>query len=328
MSPLGSIAAVFSRGWNRYWFSLEPVIGMALFRIAFGLSVAVFHLPRFPYIRELYTAEGFMVSLPWVSWLPAISPPGVPLAYALNIGLLTAAAALTVGYRTRLAALATAVLHTYLMLVEYLVADSLAQIISIFALLLACSPAGLFYSLDAYRVFGSFAPEPMPRTHRALRLVMVWQLAAIYLSNAMMKIALGFRQWISGDMALRVFQGTEWGQPWVWPLAQHVQGPLRIAGAAAFIGFLGLGVGLLFSRTRPYAAAFGLLWHFATFALTIISPGWLALVSVYLLLVEPTAWERYWALLARGRLPARSLAAAGIFVILFILTATYGRSHL
>lgn len=325
MKQVRSYIKQFGALWQRYWFSPEPVIGLALFRVAFGASVLIYHLPRFPYIADLYTPIGFMAPQNWISWLPSIRPLSPLAAYAANILLLAAILALMFGYRTRLAAFLTFAIHSYLILVEYLVADGLSQIIAIFSLLLAFSPAGEYFSLDAWKKLGTPAPDPLPRRPGTLSQIMIWQLALIYIATAMAKIVHGFRDWVSGDIIIWLFQNTQWSQPWVWPLAIRFEGSLRLATEVFFFAFLLLGIGLLWRRTRPWAAAFGLLWHLIIFATTIISPGWLALVSVYLLLIEPATWERSWMQLRERRMPASRLALGSGLVMLFIIAATYGR---
>lgn len=313
--------------WNDHWFATEPAIGLALFRVAFGASVALFHVPRVPFITDLYTPAGFMAPMGPASWLPLIQPLPFPAAYALHIFLFAAITALILGYWTRTAAATVFAVHTYLMLLERFSADGAAQIIAIFSLLLACSPAGGYLSLDALRAHGSAAPTPIPRLPDTLRRVMVWQVAIIYISNAMLKVASGFTPWITGNAMVWLLSDTVWSQPWARQAAIRFPGPLRGLTAVAFVSFLFLGVGLLWRKTRPYAMVFGLSWHLVAFALTILSPAWLVIVSAYVLLVEPATWERYWIRFRRGRLQATELAMATGIVLAFALAAMYGRTR-
>lgn len=320
--PYERIAAT----WNRYWFAKESPAGLALFRIAFGIAVLIAHLPRLPYVHELYTPLGFMWPRQPAYWFPKLIVPLTPLEAYIAIAVLAAAAVtLIIGYRTRLAAFLIFLLNTYLMLLEGFAADSLAQVISVYAFLLMFSPAGSFFSVQAKLTHGRSMPRPAPEEPRTLRHLMIWQLAAIYISNASMKIAYGLTQWRSGLTLLWLMKDTEWSQPWVWPLISHFETPFRIFGAIGFFLYLFLGVGLLFKKTRPYAATFGLAWHALAIGLTTISAAWLGWVSIYILLIEPGYVERLMFSLSDGTLPPKKIAFLIALIAFFVTIASYGR---
>ena len=244
--------------WDQYWFSQEPVIGIAFYRIFFGIGVLIYHFPRLFFVSDLYTSAGFMWPQQPILWKPIalIAPLSVGIAYGCNIALILAAISFVLGYRTRLSAGIIFIIHTYLVLLENFSTNSIAAFISIFALLFIFSPAGEFLSLDAKKKYGTPIPAAVPVASGTVRKVMVWQIALIYIGNALMKLAYGLKVWITGDIIIWALQDTQWSQHWAHAIVSSIQIPLRVLIILGFVQFIFLGVGLLFSKTRPYAIVF------------------------------------------------------------------------
>jgi uncharacterized membrane protein YphA (DoxX/SURF4 family) len=324
MMNFQSTYASLKRVWHAYWFSRESVIGLALFRIVFGILVLVFYVRsffNFPF-PEFFTEVGFLWSRQPSVWLPSVPALSTGAAYALAILLVAVTLMLIVGYRTRYAAAVGFVVHTYLVLAENVYNDNLTSAVSIYFFLLVFSHAGEFLSLDAWFRYGSGIPHPTPTASCTVRKLIIWQLAIMYISNAMMKVAYGFSDWTSGDIVVRALQDPTWAYPWVWPVVSNVEGPLRMVVQIGFWMFLLLGFGLLFSKTRLVAGMFGLAWHWVSLILTNIYSAWLIWVSPYILLVEPNIWDRYLDRL-RARQISLRMIMAGCLAFGLIFTAVF-----
>lgn len=316
---------LFLRRWNDHWFRPESVIGLAIFRICFGASALLYHLPRLPYVPALYTNAGFLWPLQPVSWLAIVVPLSPLIAYLLSALLIVCLAAVTIGYRTRSAALIAFCIHTYLALLESFATNSIRRVIAIYLLFLVFSKAGAYFSWEARRLTGKWAPDIVPRGPATLRRLMVWQLAVLYISNAAMKAAYGFRHWIRGETILWALEDITWSQPWASRLALGAEMPVRIGSALGFLGYLFLGPALLWRRTVAAAIVFGLSWHFVTLIATTISPAWLAWVSIFILVPNPRWWERQWELARSGQLAVRHMVVAAVLIAVFIGAAVIGR---
>ncbi len=311
--------------WNDYWFEPEPVIGLALFRICFGALALLYHLPRLPYIPALYTSSGFLWPIQPASWLPIIAPLPLPLAYFLSLLLIIALAAVTLGYRTRSAALIAFCIHTYLALLESFATNSIRRVIAIYLFFLIFSKAGAYFSWEAKRLTGRWAPVLVPRGPATMRRLMVWQLAALYMLNAAMKVTYGFRPWLRGDTIIWALKDITWSQPWASRLAFRAELAMRVMTALGFLGYLTLGPALLWKKTMAFAIVFGLSWHFVTLIMTTISPAWLAWVSIFILVPDPRWWERQWEFFRKRQISRPRLALAAAVVVAFVLGAVMGR---
>lgn len=318
MTALQRIYLSVKRRWNTYWFSKEPVVGLALFRIAFGVLVLIFSIRTFFNFKlpEFISELGFLWPSQPASWLPAVPSLSFPAAYALAILLVCVLLMLIVGYKTRYAAAVGFIVYTYLVLAENVYNDNLTSAVSVYLFLLMFSRAGEFLSLDAWFRYGTFMPHPTPTAPGTIRKLIIWQLALMYISNAMMKIAHAFSDWTSGDLMVRALQDPTWAHPWVWSLVSNFESPFRFIVKIGFLIFLFLGVGLLFSKTRPIAGVFGLSWHWVSLILTKIYSAWLIWLTPYILLVEPKIWDRYLQLLRKRQVSLKAFVLGCVFLIL------------
>ncbi len=319
------IGRSFLERWDGYWFCPEPVIGLALFRICFGVSALLYHVPRLPYVPAFYTNSGFLWPLQPAPWLKVVVPLSPFIAYALSIFLIICLAAVTIGYRTRSAALIAFVIHSYLSLLESFATNSIRRVIAIYLFLLVFSRAGAYFSWEARRRTGSWASDAVPKSPAAVRRVMVWHLALLYILNAATKTTYGFREWIRGETVLWSLQGITWSQPWASRLALRAEMPVRVLSALGYVGYLLLGPALLWRKTVTFAIAFGLSWHFVTLVTTTIMPAWLAWVSVFILVPDPGWWEQQWKMLVQWRLPLRRAVIAVLLVAALVGGALLGR---
>lgn len=297
-------------------------MGLALFRIAFGVLVLIFYIKSFVNFKlpEFISELGFLWPQQPASWLPAVPSLSFPAAYALGMVLVLVIILLIVGYRTRYAAAAGFAIHTYLVLAENVYNDNLTSAVSIYLFLLIFSRAGDFLSLDAWFRHGTAMPQPTPTAPCTVRKVFIWQLAIMYISNAMMKISYGFSDWTSGDLMVRALQDPTWAHPWVWSVVHIIEGPFRLVVQLGFWMFLFLGIGLLFSKTRFIAGVFGLSWHWISLIFTKIYSAWLIWLSPYILLVDPYVWDRYVGFLRTGQISRTMVVVVSLFFGLVLLT--------
>ena len=325
MSIFQTTYARIRRNWNAYWFSKESVTGLALFRIVFGILVLVFHLTSFFNFRfpELFSEAGFLWTRQPASWLPFVPSISFSSAYMLALLLLVATVMVIIGFKTRYAAGVAFIIHTYLVLAENVYNDNITSTVSVYFFLLMFSHAGKFLSLDAWLRHRSWIPKPTPSAPATIRKLMIWQLAIMYISNAMMKVAHGFSDWASGNLMIRALQDPTWASWWAWSVVSNFEGPFRLMTQIGFFAFLFLGIGLLFRKTRPIAAVFGLSWHWVSLLLTRIPSVWLIWVSPYILLVEPKIWDRYLTSLRSGKISRKAFIIGGLFFGLLLATMIF-----
>ena len=298
-------ADIFSRirqRWSDYWFSETTPVGYGVFRIAFGLVLLLYHVPRLWYIPELYTRAGYVFPMPlfFVLHLPI---PSFGFAALLNVILICAIIFFIFGYKTRISAIVIFALHTYFSLLERFSTKGYGSIMIIYALLLIFSPCGEFLSVDSMRKRSrSFMKNPRviftySRVPITMQRIMLWQLAEIYFFNTLSKLSVGGWNWFNGKNVLNIYRDTEiFARPFVLPLLEAFK-PLPvilgilIPGTLFFIAF-----GLLRRNDRPYAIAFGIFYHvFALVTTTVPYVFTFLMLSLYIIAIEPDVWERWWS---------------------------------
>ena len=190
--------AAVAREWNGFFHRPEPVAGLALFRILFGLVLLLNWALLAPDVltwlgeRGVLTAEtARRMTGPRLSVFPLL-PPGDAWVLAVFAITVLATLGLTLGYRTRTCAvvafLAIVSIHHRNQLVLHS-GDTLLRLISF---LLIFSPAGDALSVDRWRRRRAGAAEPAP-VLRALwtqRLIQL-QVAVLYFATAWWKLSGG-----------------------------------------------------------------------------------------------------------------------------------------
>ena len=207
-----------------FWSGEVDLAPVALFRIAYGLLAFNWFWQLFPNLSAFFTDEGIFPRISQVQYFPLhftlLNVAGdwwqVAVFWAIA---LAAAAAVTVGYRTR-----TALVITYVMLASFalrdpLVGDASDQVYRAAAFWLIFTAAGNRYSVDAWlRARNGLPPRP---TGWALPVrILELQFAWIYLATGLEKIGGGL--WRDG---LAVYYSLQlehtFGRPWAVPLAQN-----------------------------------------------------------------------------------------------------------
>ena len=178
-------------GWLRGAFFAEEVpLGLALVRITLPLVLFYDLIHRWPFVRELYSADGATAPL-WVTYGLRSPLPELPgaVAVALFTLLLTALLTASLGWMTRISLAVATVLYWYFTSLDAISTITKYTVIANHVLLLlTLSQCGAVWSLDALR-------RPVVGPRGGLRLGAVWprrliqlMVAVVYLGAAMTKI--------------------------------------------------------------------------------------------------------------------------------------------
>lgn len=294
--------------WIRYWFAPVAPIGFAMFRIAFGLILLLYHMPRLWHIGALYTKAGYLfpIHLFFVLHLPL---PSFVAALILNIVLLAAIASFILGYKTKCCAVIIFALHAYFSLLERFSTKGYGQIMIIYALLLIWSPSGEFLSIDAVikrfrRIMkGGLLRERIAHTRVPVTMqrIMLVQLVQIYSFNVLSKFFTGGWNWFNGQNVLSIYRDTAgFARPFVIPILNAFR-PLPILLGILIPGMLlFIACQLLRRDDRPYAIICGVIYHgFALVTTTVPYVFTFLMFSLYVIAIEPDVWERWWSRLTR-----------------------------
>jgi hypothetical protein len=276
--------------WQAFWFRPEPIYTLGLIRIAFGVLTVAWGLSLLPDLYELFGTGG-------VTPLP----PESPYAWGLFefwsgdrtivvgcIALVVAGIAMTVGWRSRLAAFVVFVLILSFQHRNPAVFNSGDALIRIEALIIALSPCGAALSLDQRRRAGSFW-SAQPRARWPLRLMQV-QLSLIYLSTVQVKMS--GDTWPGGtavSYALQLDDMLIVRMPH-WFVASPLL--INVATWGTLTIELMLGILVWNRRLRPWVLAAGAIMH-ATIMLT-INVGFftLAMFVLYLAFISSETVRR------------------------------------
>ena len=112
----GERRSVVSEAWRRFWFAPEPAYPLGLVRIAFGALVVAWTVSLLPDLYVLFGDQGVMPNQPewdyvWGLFGIASSDQALLIGWVV---LLVSAVALTLGWHSRMAALAVFVLiHSF-----------------------------------------------------------------------------------------------------------------------------------------------------------------------------------------------------------------------
>jgi hypothetical protein len=269
--------------WRIFWFRPEPAYPLGLIRIAFGAIVVAWTVSLLPDLYDLFGGHGVAPHQPAVAY-----QWGVFNAFtsdrALFIGwavLLVCAVALTVGWHSRLAALAVFVLIVSFEYRDPAVFNSGDNLIRIEALILALSPCGAALSMDRRRTIGSFW-SAQTRAVWPLRLLQI-QLSLIYLAT--FRIRMSGHAWPQGtalSYALRLSDMLILPSPhWLTTNALL----MNAATWGALLLELSIGILVWNRRLRPWVLAAGVMLHstiMITVAVGFFTPAMFVLYLAFL----------------------------------------------
>lgn len=277
--------------WRTFWFRPEPLYVLGMVRVAFGLIVVAWALSLFPDLDDFFTSDGVLVRprtdpFEWGVFDHTASDRVVLVAWTV---LLSAAVALTVGWHSRMAAVAVFVLVLSFQYRNPMIFNAGDVLLRVEAFVLALAPSGAALSLDERRRTGSFW-SAQTRAPWALRLLQI-QLTVVYVATFVARMT--GEKWPAGSAvsyALRLEDMLIIGVP-----QMILDSPLVMNAAtwAVLVGELLLGILVWKRRLRPIIAAIGISLHLAimvTIAVGYFSP---AMMVLYLAFLPSAAAERW-----------------------------------
>lgn len=285
------------RRWTARLLEGTDAAWLAAFRLLFGLTLAV-SMWRFianDWIERFFVEPRFFFKYWGFGWVQPLSGPAL---HALVVALGGLALAVAAGLAFRLSAALLALGLTYLQLLDVSTYLNHYYLAGLLCWLLAASPAGRSWSLDAWfgrRFLGRAAPSP--QAARGWLYLFRFQLAVVYGFAALAKAQ---PDWLLHAQPLRIWLGASAELPILGRVLALDGVPLLLS----WLGFLfdATIVGWLsWRRTRPYAYAVLLLFHAVTRLLFPIGM-FPVIMSVSALVFFEPSWPR--ALLARLLRPA------------------------
>lgn len=279
-------------GWDRFWFTPQQTSTLAVFRIAFGLVVTGWMVSLLPNLFAFFGPEAILPSHPLgasgVWGLLAIST-SQPAVIVLFVATLAGSLALTVGLRTRLAAIVVFVGILSFQRANPMLLNSGDGLLRNLALFCALAPSGAALSLDRLRtVPGRFWEFPA-RAPWAVRLIQI-QLSVVYLSTVWQKIQGDhWRDGTAVSYALRIEDIHR------FPTPSLVTDSVIVSEILTF-GTLSLEVGLAVlvwnSVARPWVLSLGVMFHLMIEYSTLVGFFSLIILTAYLAFLPPKTTSR------------------------------------
>jgi hypothetical protein len=276
----------FRAGWERFWFVPQSTAPVEVVRIVFGVLATGWMLSLAPILVPFFGPDAAIppTQLPVLGWSLLTLVGGTPLIWALWLAGVLGAAALAVGYRTRLASLLVFVVMVSVNRgapLAFNAGDGLMRVLSFYVLLM---PAGSAYSVDRW-LADRHGVWTFPRhAPWALRLAQI-QLSVIYLSTVWEKA--GGVLWRNGtavSYAMRI------GDIERLPMPSFVTDSILLTQLATFgtlAAELAIGVLVWNRAARPYVLALGVLLHLSIeFTLAVGFFG-LGMMTLYLAFLPP-----------------------------------------
>lgn len=236
----------------------RDISAIAVFRVALGAIVAVSAVRFLAYgwIDDLFTGPSFHFRYWGFGWLP-VPPPAVTHALFAASGVLGLLVALGAFYRVSIVLLF--LLFTYLQLVDVTAYLNHYYLVTLLLGILCVVPAHRALSLDAWRR-PDLRREVLPAWCTVL---LRFQVAVVYVNAGLAKAT---KDWLLHAQPLNIWLSARTDLPLVGPFLDT---PMA-AYAAAWAGFLfdtTIAGFLLWRRTRRFAYAAVLLFHFGTHVL-------------------------------------------------------------
>jgi hypothetical protein len=282
--------SVIGEAWQAFWFRPEPMYTFGLVRIGFGAIAVVWTLWLLPIRHDLLDPDGVVPSPPSIRYTWSIFEVW-PTDQAILIGwavLLAAAIALTVGWHSRLAAVAVVVLILSFQRLDPWIFNAGDIVVRLEALFLALGPCGAALSLDQRRRTGSFW-SAQSRPIWPVRLLQV-QLSIIYLASVQVKLS--GQTWLQGtavSYALRLEDMQRLSAPH-WATTNALIMNAATWGALAIE--LAVGVLVWSRRFRPWVLAAGVMLHLVIDTHIEIGIFSYSMLVLYLAWISPDTVQR------------------------------------
>lgn len=288
--PGGEPETIVER-WRVFWFLPEAMTTLGVVRIAFGVLMVGWTLSLLPNLDDLF-GEGSVVPRPPAdryAWGVLEVLAGAEAILVVWGILLVASIALTVGWHSRLAALAVFVGVVTFQRGDPFAFNSGDALIRLEALFLLLAPSGAALSLDRRRTAGSFWSVQV-RAPWVLRLMQV-QMTCVYVFSVLNKLS--GDTWREGTAVSYALQMTDMATvavpDWITNNA--------LAMNAATWGVLAteVAVGLLVwnRRARPWVLGAGVLAHVMIALALAVAFFSFAMFVLYLAFVPSGAMQRW-----------------------------------
>lgn len=289
-SPLLIPLAILEQAWREFFFTPEPAVIIAAFRILFGVILVVHGLLLWPHASLWYGPQGF---LPYNQYFQIYGrsrftvfqflPDSDLTAKVVLAVFIVAGASLSLGILTTVSASLTFILLVSIHNRNPAVLHGGDDVLRVMAFLLIFSSAGAELSVDQFASSG----QPFVGEYTspwALRLMQL-QVSIIYLRAGLAK--LGGASWLEGSAAYYPTQVQEYRR---FPLPRVLTGAfwIRLATWGTILIELGLGTAIWVKELRFAILLCGLAFHLVLeYFINLQLFGW-TMMCCLLLFVSPT----------------------------------------
>jgi hypothetical protein len=281
----------FRNGWERFWFAPQSTAPVEVVRIVFGAVATAWMVSLAPVLKPFFGRDAAIPApeLAPEAWTLLSLVHGSPLIWVLWLVGVLGAVALTVGYRTRLAAL---LVFVVIMSVNrwaplaFNAGDGLMRIISFYVLLM---PAGSAASVDRWRDDPKRLWTFPRRAPWALRLAQI-QLSVIYLATVWEKS--GGTRWRDGSAVSYAVRVGDLARLPVPPFVTDSVVLTQLATYGTLAAEAAIGVLVWNRAARPWVLALGVLLHLSIEITLAVGFFSLAMLTLYLAFLPPDRAER------------------------------------
>lgn len=268
------------RLWRRFWFSEDSAYPLGFIRIAFGLLMILWTLSLYPGLYDRFGPAGVVPVPPKAdfTWSVFRVFPGDSAVLAGWVVLLMASIALTLGWRSRLAAVLVFVMVVSFERRNPFVMNAGDVLLRVEALFIALSASDAALSLDQRRRTGTFWSAERRRVW-PIRLMQI-QVSIIYLSTVVAK--LHGETWQAGTA---VAYSLRQNDLLFFTVPRWFTDSMLLSNVLSWSTLLiELAIGLLVwnRRARPWVLAAGVALHLCIFVSMSIGLFSLAMFVLYL----------------------------------------------
>jgi hypothetical protein len=221
--------------------------------------------------------DPLVVPLPYVAWVPRLSPGAVPVLGAV---WLAASAAFVLGFGTRMAGAVITSLAAYTLLLDQRTYSNHLYLFVLIALLLTVADSGAAFSLDARRAGPRRSIAAWPIVLLKIQVSLVYGFAGIAKLTP---------QFLSGDVISQTLRRQ--GALTV-PVEWRTPGPMGMLALTAVALELAIAIGLWSARSRWIAVVAGVLLHGAILTLLESSRLSLGIFAVEMIALYPLFFQR------------------------------------
>lgn len=298
----------------------EPVDGawLGALRIGYGLALAfsMWRFLHYGWIDDFFVRPKLFFKYWGFSWVEPLSASGMHALFWALLGLSLCVAA---GVLFRISSLLFAIGLIYVQLIDVSTYLNHYYLAALLALLLAASPAGKLWSVDAWVGAKVRARAPNPAVVATLWLYLFrFQVGVVYFFAGMAKAQ---PDWLLHAQPLRIWLGASTELPLIGPLFTLPWVPLVLS----WCGFLfdtSIVFFLLHRRTRPFAYAVVLVFHALTRVLFPIGM-FPVIMSLAALVFFSPSWPRRWLGLPAVVISDDGRSSRGLWRAGVLLAGTY-----